>query len=143
MKRLLLLILMCMPIMASAQSPGTFDELFTRYQTEQDCTTVILSREMLASMDVGPGIDLMQVISIENNTQSARFVSDVETIIANYIVIMRVGSGNQMVKMVSLANDEGAITELVILTTDSSECVVVRLIGKDIKLEDTGSIINL
>lgn len=135
--------MMCTPLIASAQSPTTFDELITRYQTEQGCTTVVLSREMLASMDVGPGIDLMQVISIENNAHSEAFVRAVEGIIANYNILMRVGAGTEIVKMVSLADANGTITELVILTTDSQESVVVRLIGQDIKLEDTGSIINL
>lgn len=142
MKRLLILIAICLPMMAVAQG-SNFDSLMKKYQPKQGYTTIELSKAMLGTMGVSNDIEHMCAISAENNPSIQEFVQDVERIVADMNVALSVASDGCNVKIYSRSNTQDNIIELTIFTTDSNNVVAVNIRGNNLKLNEVKSLINI
>mgnify|MGYP003309482685 FL=1 len=98
MKRLILLILICLPIAASAQTDH-MAPLIKKYSTFKDCSTVVLSKEMLNSMYADTGINSMQAISVEDPALLNILRNDLEKFIGGYALLMSVNSDGTNVEI--------------------------------------------
>lgn len=142
MKRLIILILSCIPLIASAQEI-TFESLMRDYSQKEGYTTIELSSMMLKSMGVSNGIESVQVISVEDRTQIKDFIESVESAIAGLEALMSINSGGERMSIYGRSGGESrGIIELVVLTVDSDEGVAVRVAGSNIELSDIYSFID-
>lgn len=150
MKRLLLLILLSLPIVASAQTDH-MAPLIKKYSEYKNCTTVILSKEMLNHMNSNSGIESMQAISVEDPTLLPTLKADLEMFLDYYRVVMDVNSNGMNTKIYRVeriykSKETGlqeAIDELIIVAIGQTEGVVIRLTGHDIELSDATSLISI
>lgn len=141
MKRLILLIMLCLPLSAMAQSKG-FDRLMDKYSMMQGCTAIVMEKEMLRSMGVKSGMDSVSAISIEKESLLKEFGEDVTAATKGYSVMMAVNSGGESVKICGLTEGD-CIKELIVLTITSTEGVVVRVKGDNISLSEATSLIEM
>lgn len=142
MKRLIILILSCIPLIASAQEI-TFESLMRDYSQKEGYTTIELSPMMLKSMEVSNGIESVQVISVEDRTLIKDFIESVESTIAELDTLMSINSGGERVSIYGRSSVEsGSIIELIVLTADKEEGVAVRITGSNIEISDIDSFID-
>lgn len=142
MKRLIILILSCIPLIASAQEI-TFESLMRDYSQKEGYTTIELSPMMLKSMGVSNGIESVQVISVEDRTLIKDFIESVESTIAELDTLMSINSGGERVSIYGRSKVEsGSIIELIVLTADKEEGVAVRITGSNIEISDIDSFID-
>lgn len=142
MKRLLLLVMLLLPLGAFAQQEG-LSKLIEQYSSKRGCTTVELSSYMMRNMGVDAGIDYMQIISIEDSELFAGLRKDIKMFVEGMAVMMAVRNGSDSVEIYSRSEEDGRITSMVIITEDGSTLAVVYMCGKDVKLNDVESLINL
>lgn len=150
MKRLILLIMFCLPIVATAQTDH-LAPLIKKYSGQMNCSTVVLSKEMLSHMYAASGIESMQAISVENPKLIPTFKEDLESFLDYYKVVMAVNSDGTDVKIYSvkrtyISKETGlqeSIEEFVIVAISENEGVVIRLTGHNIELSDATSLINI
>lgn len=149
MKRLILLIMLCLPMAAMAQVDH-IAPLVDKYSTMKDCSTVVLSGDMLKSMGANAGVEYMQVIAVENSTLISELRAEIDSIAQGYNLLMSVNSNGAIVKVYSVTqvykSDGRAgrkeMQEYLIVSITDDEGVVVRLVGNDIKLNEAISIFN-
>ena len=142
MKRLIILILSCIPLIASAQEI-TFESLMRDYSQKEGYTTIELSPMMLKSMGVSNGIESVQVISVEDRTLIKDFIESVESTIAELDTLMSINSGGERVSIYGRSKVEsGSIIEHIVLTADKEEGVAVRITGSNIEISDIDSFID-
>ena len=142
MKRLIILILSCIPLFASAQEIR-FECLMRDYSQKEGYTTIELSPMMLKSMGVSNGIESVQVISVEDRTLIKDFIESVESTIAELDTLMSINSGGERVSIYGRSKVEsGSIIELIVLTADKEEGVAVRITGSNIEISDIDSFID-
>ncbi len=140
MKRLLLLIMTCMPLFAMAQQ----QELIEKYSSIEGCATIELSKEMIASMGGGDGIDTLLAISVEREELIGNFSNEVQAYAKNMAKIMNVVQGSQRVTIYCTTEAEsGNITVMLIYTESKTAAVMLILTGKNIELSNASSIMNL
>ena len=140
MKRLLLLIMTCMPLFAMAQQ----QELIEKYSSIEGCATIELSKEMIASMGGGDGIDTLLAISVEREELIGNFSNEVQAYAKNMAKIMNVVQGSQRVTIYCTTEVEsGNITVMLIYTESKTAAVMLILTGKNIELSNASSIMNL
>lgn len=150
MKRLILLILICLPIAASAQTDH-MAPLIKKYSTFKDCSTVVLSKEMLSSMYADTGINSMQAISVEDPALLNILRNDLEKFIGGYSLLMSVNSNGTNVEIYRVeqyyksekTGKRESFDDYIIIAISSTEGVVIRLTGDNIKLEDATSLISI
>ncbi len=150
MKRLILLILICLPIAASAQTDH-MAPLIKKYSAFNDCSTVVLSKEMLNSMYVDTGINSMQAISVEDPALLNILRNDLEKFIGGYSLLMSVNSNGTNVEIYRVeqyhksekTGKRESFDDYIIIAISSTEGVVIRLTGDNIKLEDATSLISI
>ncbi|MBR4029111.1 MAG: DUF4252 domain-containing protein [Alistipes sp.] len=150
MKRLILLILICLPIAASAQTDH-MAPLIKKYSTFKDCSTVVLSKEMLNSMYADTGINSMQAISVEDPSLLNILKNDIEKFIDGYALLMSVNSDGTNVEIYRVeqyyksekTGKRESFDDYIIIAISSTEGVVIRLTGDNIKLEDATSLISI
>lgn len=150
MKRLILLILICLPIAASAQTDH-MAPLIKKYSTFKDCSTVVLSKEMLNSMYADTGINSMQAISVEDPALLNILRNDLEKFIGGYALLMSVNSDGTNVEIYRVeqyyksekTGKRESFDDYIIIAISSTEGVVIRLTGDNIKLEDATSLISI
>lgn len=142
MKRLIILTLLCLPMVARGQDV-TFAGLVEKYSSLQHCTTIELSKQMLQSMDVQSDIDSLVAISVESSSLISEFRDDVAKVIGGYSSMLSVNNGGEMVKIYGRTDGKDSITALIVVTISSSEGVVVMIKGDDISLSDASSLISL
>lgn len=150
MRRLILLILTCLPIAASAQTDH-IAPLIKKYSTFKDCSTVVLSKEMLSSMYADTGINSMQAISVEDPALLNILRNDIEKFIDGYALLMSVNSDGTNVEIYRVeqyyksekTGKRESIDDYIIIAISSTEGVVIRLTGDNIKLEDATSLISI
>ncbi|MBR3827352.1 MAG: DUF4252 domain-containing protein [Alistipes sp.] len=142
MKRLIILTLLCLPMVARGQDV-TFAELVEKYSSLQHCTTIELSKQMLQSMDVHSDIDSLVAISVESDEHIASFRDDVTRVTTGYSTMLSVNNSGELVKIYGRSDNNGHITTLIVVTISSSEGVVVMIKGDDISLSDASSLISL
>ena len=140
MKRFILLILACLPMMAMAQEQALID----KYSTIDGCSTIELSKDMVRSMGGGNGIDTLTAISVEDSSLIAELSSDVEAYTKEMSRIMSVKqSGTQVTIFATTDANTGRIVRLVIYTATSENGVMVILTGSNIELSNASSIMNI
>lgn len=150
MKRLILLILLFLPIAASAQTDH-MAPLIKKYSEYKNCTTVILSKEMLNHMNSNSGIESMQAISAEDPTLLPALKADLESFLDYYKVVMEVNSDGTNTKIYRVERIykskktglQEEIDELIIVSISETEGVVIRLTGHNIALSDASLLIDI
>lgn len=150
MRRLILLIILCLPIVASAQTDH-IAPLIKKYSTFKDCSTVVLSKEMLNSMYADTGINSMQAISVEDPALLNILRNDLEKFIGGYSLLMSVNSNGTNVEIYRVeqyyksekTGKRESFDDYIIIAISSTEGVVIRLTGDNIKLEDATSLISI
>lgn len=150
MKRLILLIMLCLPITAIAQTDH-IAPLIKKYSGQMNCSTVELSKEMLNHMYSTTGIESMQVISVEEPTLIATLKEDLDNFLDYYKVVMAVNSDGTDVKIYSVKrqyiSDETGLTETIeeyiIVAISEIDGIVIRLTGHSLSLSDATSLINI
>lgn len=141
MKRLIILLTILLPMSAIAQEI-TFDSLFKEYSTKENCTTINISNAMLRSMEVNIDADYMQVIAVENSALIPSFNSQAKEVLSKHEVIMSVNSNNKSVEICQDKNSNGMVTAIYVLVCDDGEGVLMHITGKNLELNNIGSIIN-
>lgn len=120
----------------------SFNKLMEKYSTMQDCTTIVMEKEMLRSMGVVSGMDSVLVVSVESEGLIDTFREDVALATKGFSVLMTVNSGGEMVKIVS--RSEGSkISEMIVLTISSEEGVAIRVTGNNLSLNEAISLIDM
>ncbi len=144
MRRFILLILCCLPFIASAQNKDSFSELVNKYSAVQGVTTIELSKEMLQSMGVSSSIDLMQAIRIEDSTLLLPLQDDVDRVIsgADYKLMLSVNQNNNRVRIYTITRRSG-ISDLMIYTINTPNAIVVRLQGQNLQLSEANALANI
>lgn len=120
----------------------TFDSLFKEYSTKENCTTINISNAMLRSMEVNIDADYMQVIAVENSALIPSFNSQAKEVLSKHEVIMSVNSNNKSVEICQDKNSNGMVTAIYVLVCDDGEGVLMHITGKNLELNNIGSIIN-
>lgn len=120
----------------------SFNKLMEKYSTMQDCTTIVMEKEMLRSMGVESGMDSVLVVSVESESLIDTFREDVALATKGFSVLMTVNSGGEMVKIVS-RSDGGKISEMIVLTISSEEGVAIRVTGNNLSLNEAISLIDM
>ena len=140
MKRIILLIMTCMPLFAMAQQ----QELVDKYATIEGCSTIELSKVMIQSMGGGNGIDALVAISVEREDLIPNFSKEVQECANGMTKMMNVAHGQKRVTIycTTEANSDN-ITKMLIYTEDKTVAVMVVLTGKNIELNNASSIMNL
>lgn len=142
MKRLIILTLLCLPMVARGQDV-TFAGLVEKYSSLQHCTTIELSKQMLQSMDVQSDIDSLVAISVESDEHIASFRDDVTRVTTGYSTMLSVNNSGEMVKIYGRSDNNGHITTLIVVTISNDDGVIVRITGEDISLNEATSLISL
>ena len=150
MKRLILLIMLCLPIVASAQT-DYMTPLIKKYSAFKSCSTVVLSKEMLKQMSANSGIESMQAISVEDPALLDILKNDLEKFLGGYKLLMSVNSNGTNVEIYRVeqhyksanSGKRESIDDMFIVAISQSEGVVIRLTGHNIELSDATSLINI
>ena len=144
MRRFILLILCCLPIVTSAQNRGSFSELINKYSAVQGVTTIELSKEMLQSMGVSSDIDLMQAIRIEDSTLLSSLHEDVDKVVAvaGYKLMLSVNQSSNRVRIYTISTRSG-ISDLMIYTINAPSAIIVRLQGENLQLSEANALANI
>ncbi|MBQ2958168.1 MAG: DUF4252 domain-containing protein [Alistipes sp.] len=120
----------------------SFNKLMEKYSTMQDCTTIVMEKEMLRSMGVESGMDSVLVVSVESKSLIDTFREDVALATKGFSVLMTVNSGGELVKIVS-RSEGGKISEMIVLTISSEEGVAIRITGNNLSLNEAISLIDM
>ena len=120
----------------------SFNKLMEKYSTMQDCTTIVMEKEMLRSMGVESGMDSVLVVSVESKSLIDALREDVALATKGFSVLMTVNSGGEMVKIVS-RSEGGKISEMIVLTISSEEGVAIRVTGNNLSLNEAISLIDM
>lgn len=120
----------------------SFNKLMEKYSTMQDCTTIVMEKEMLRSMGVESGMDSVLVVSVESEGLIDTFREDVALATKGFSVLMTVNSGGEMVKIVS-RSEGGKISEMIVLTISSDKGVAIRVTGNNLSLNEAISLIDM
>lgn len=150
MKRLITLILLCIPLSVFAQTDH-IAPLIKKYSQFKNCSTVVLSKEMLNQMYANSGIESMQAISVEDPALLDILRNDLEKFIGGYNLLMSVNSDGTNVEIYRVeqhyksksTGKRESIDDLFIVAISQTEGVVIRLTGHNITLSDATSLINI
>lgn len=150
MKRLITLILLCIPLSVFAQTDH-IAPLIKKYSQFKNCSTVVLSKEMLNQMYANSGIESMQAISVEDPALLDILRNDLEKFIGGYNLLMSVNSNGTNVEIYRVeqhyksanSGKRESIDDLFIVAISQTEGVVIRLTGHNITLSDATSLINI
>ena len=150
MKRFITLILLCIPLSVFAQTDH-IAPLIKKYSQFKNCSTVVLSKEMLNQMYANSGIESMQAISVEDPALLDILRNDLENFIGGYNLLMSVNSNGTNVEIYRVeqhyksksTGKRESIDDLFIVAISQTEGVVIRLTGHNIKLSDATSLINI
>lgn len=150
MKRFILLIMICLPVVAMAQV-DPLAPLIDKYSSMEKCSTIIMSSDMLKSMGVDAGVEYMQVISVDNPALISEFRSELERVAKGYSLLMSVNSDGSNVRIYQVIqvfkSDDGGKRkeqqEFLMMSLNANQGVAVRLVGNDIKLNEVTSLIGL
>lgn len=150
MKRLIILILLCIPLSVFAQTDH-IEPLIKKYSTFKDCSTVVLSKEMMEQMYKDSGVESLQAISVEDPALLDILRNDVEKFIKGYAQLMSVNSNGTNVEIYHVeqhyksktTGKRESIDDIIIVAINTTEGVLIRLTGRNIELEDATSLLNI
>ena len=137
MRRLVLLIMLLVPLFASAQEEQ-LRKIYDTYQQKPGFTTVQLSKEMLRQMGVKSGIETMLAISTEDKDKIADFCNDVQQYLSIHQTVMSfVNDGKQVsIHRCDTTGNGKWMTRIFIFTRSDSSAIFITLKGMDIKVEN-------
>lgn len=140
MKQLILLMMMCLPLCASAQN----NKLVDKYSQLENCSTIELSKDMIQSMGASKGIDTLTAISVEDSSLIEGFYAEAMEYVQGMSRIMSVVQSGQRV-MIYTTMDPATkrVVRMVIYTSDGKSAVMAILTGEDIELNNVGSIMSI
>lgn len=150
MKRLIALILMCIPILVFAQT-DYIEPLIKKYSTFKNCSTVVISKEMMKQVYEDSGVESLQAISVEDPALLDILRNDIEKFIGGYTLLMSVNRDGTNVEVYRVQQQykskatgkRESVDDIVVVAISSTEGVVVRLTGDDIELGDATSLLNI
>lgn len=150
MKRLIALILMCIPISVFAQT-DYIEPLIEKYSTFKNCSTVVISKEMMKQVYEDSGVESLQAISVEDPALLDILRNDIEKFIGGYTLLMSVNRDGTNVEVYrvqqqyksKVTGKRESVDDIVVVAISSTEGVVVRLTGHDIELGDATSLLNI
>ena len=150
MKRFIILILLCIPLATFAQTDH-IEPLIKKYSAFKDCSSVVLSKEMMEQMYKDSGVESLQAISVEDPALLNILRNDLEKFIAGYSLLMSVNSNGTNVEIYRVeqhyksksTGKRESIDDILIVAISTTEGVVVRLTGHDIELEEATSLLNI
>ena len=150
MKRFIILILLCIPLATFAQTDH-IEPLIKKYSTFKNCSTVVLSKEMMEQMYKDSGVESLQAISVEDPALLNILRNDLEKFIGGYSLLMSVNSNGTNVEIYRVeqhyksksTGKRESIDDILIVAISTTEGVVVRLTGHDIELEEATSLLNI
>ena len=142
--------MLCLPIVATAQTDH-IAPLIKKYSGQMNCSTVVLSKEMLSHMYSASGIESMQAISVEDPALIPTLKTDLESFLDYYKVVMAVNSDGTDVKIHSVKRQyisketglQESVEEFIIVAISQTDGIVIRLTGHNITLSDATSLINI
>lgn len=140
MKRFILLILVCLPMMAMAQEQS----LIEKYSTIDKCSTIELSKDMIRSMGADDGIDTLTAISVEDPNLIETFNKEAADYTQGMSKIMSVvQNGMRVTIYATISAKTSKVVKMVIFTNDKQNAVLVILTGTNIELSNASSIVNI
>lgn len=138
MKRLLLLIILLLPLVGTAQQLN-YSGFFDRYENDKEFRTVVLGRKMMEMMSEQTsdremrrtlaGIEHIKVIS--TSTYNESFVADARAVTSSssYKLVSSVSEGGREVSFYVLNTREGK-NRLLMLSFSDEEWVVMGIYGQ-------------
>lgn len=141
MKRLIALLIILLPLTAVAQTT-TFEDLAYEYSLKENCTTIKISNAMLRSMEINIDAEYMRVIAVEDEDLIPIFSRQAKEIICQHDVIMSVNADGKCVEIYQHKNSDNVVTEIYVLACDKEEAVLMYVNGKNLELNNMGSILN-
>lgn len=140
MRGVIMLIMMCLPLCASAQS----NKLVDKYSQLEGCSTIELSKDMIQSMTTSKGIETLTAISVEDASLIETFYAETMEYVEGMSKIMSVVLSGQRVLIYATMNPTTKrVVKMVIYTGDKSHAVMAILTGTDIDLRNVESIMNI
>lgn len=141
MKRLIIFLLLCMPLVASAQKES-LTKVYDAYLNKQGYTTVELSRDMLKSMGVKDGINRMVAISTEEEALVPQFCQEVEQHLTHLKQLFAVTKDGRTVRILTRSDENDKVEYMVIFTRSEQNAVLITLEGNDIKIDTAMSMLG-
>ena len=141
MKRLIILLTILLPLSAFAQTMN-FDSLIEEYSTKEKCTAIKISNAMLRSMEINIDAEYMQVISVENSELLPTFTTQAHDALRGFEVVMSVNRDGKSVEILQNTDNRGSVIEIYIMASSDNECILMRIYGKNLALNNINSLIN-
>lgn len=141
MKRLIIFLLLCMPLVVSAQNES-LTKVYDAYLNKQGYTTVELSRDMLKSMGVKDGINRMVAISTEEEALVPQFCQDVEQHLTHLKQLFAVTKDGRTVRILTRSDENDKVEYMAIFTRSEQNAVLITLEGNDIKIDTAMSMLG-
>ena len=137
MRRLVLLIMLFVPLIASAQEEQ-LRKIYDNYLQEPGFTTVQLSKEMLKQMGVKGNIETMTAISTEDKDLLVGFCDEVQQFLSEQQIEMSfVNDGKRVsIHRCEITAKGKRMTRIFIFTRSDSSAIFITLKGMDIKVEN-------
>ena len=143
MRRLVLLIMLLVPLFASAQEEQ-LRKIYDNYLQKPGFTTVQLSKEMLKQMGVKGNIETMTAISTEDKDLLIGFCDDVQDFLSEQQTVMSfVNDGKRVsIHRCGTTGNDKSMTRIFIFTRSDSSAIFITLKGMDIKVENAIEMIS-
>lgn len=141
MRRFIILLTILLPLSAFAQTPS-FDSLIAEYSTKDKCTAIKISNAMLRSMEINIDAEYMQVISVENSELLPTFTTQAHEALRGFEVVMSVNRDGKSVEILQNTDNRGSVIEIYIMASSDNECILMRIYGKNLALNNINSLIN-
>ena len=141
MRRFIILLTILLPLSAFAQTPN-FDSLIAEYSTKDKCTAIKISNAMLRSMEINIDAEYMQVISVENSELLPTFTTQAHDALRGFEVVMSVNRDGKSVEILQNTDNRGSVIEIYIMASSDNECILMRIYGKNLALNNINSLIN-
>lgn len=127
------------------------EPLIKKYSTFKNCSTVVLSKEMMKQVYEDSGVESLQAISVEDPALLDILRNDIEKFIGGYTLLMSVNRDGTNVEVYRVQQQykskttgkRESVDDIVVVAISSTEGVVVRLTGHDIELGDATSLLNI
>lgn len=141
MRRFIILLTILLPLSAFAQTPN-FDSLIAEYSTKDKCTAIKISNAMLRSMEINIDAEYMQVISVENSELLPTFTTQAHEALRGFEVVMSVNRDGKSVEILQNTDNRGSVIEIYIMASSDNECILMRIYGKNLALNNINSLID-
>lgn len=147
MKRIIAAIMLLLPIGASASIPE-FSELAAKYDSNEQVTTMVMDKNLLAIAGAAEGnayidkIDTIEMIMCDNNSLFADILKECDKIIKRYNAetMISVAEQDEQINVYAIKDGE-KISDIILIINGSASLAAV--ISGDVAVEDIGNIIQV